>query len=169
MKPTSKEIALLIPVPLEHLIYGLAVCKQQGKVSFGSRAWEIFRKLDQLRNGEPVDVYLYATHTPGRPSFKASWHGIYLRHVEGIHGNLPEGMIFCPSSTAKYGNDNSCHWTIFWEVARLRELAPQKHIPMSRFIGWDKYWFYKTNFIPEGPMLVHHPCPLKRLSTLPAA
>ena len=39
-----QEVALLAPVPLEHLIDGLSVCDQQGKVAFGSRAWEIFRE-----------------------------------------------------------------------------------------------------------------------------
>jgi hypothetical protein len=39
----TQEVALLAPVPLEHLIDGVAVCDQQGKVAFGSRAWEIFR------------------------------------------------------------------------------------------------------------------------------
>lgn len=62
---TIKEVALLAPVPLEFLIEGIAVCDRQGKVAFGSRAWEIFRKLDELRNGQPVDVYIYASHSPG--------------------------------------------------------------------------------------------------------
>jgi hypothetical protein len=79
--PTTQEIALLAPVPLEPLNDGQAVCDLQGKVAFGSRAWEIFRKLDELRDGQPVDVYIYASHAPGRPSFKVSWHGIYLKHV----------------------------------------------------------------------------------------
>ena len=169
MKPTSQEIALLAPVPLEHLIEGFVVCKHQGKVAFSSRAWEIFRKLDRLRNGQPVDVYIYASHLPGRPSIKVSWHGIYLGHVEGIHGAHPKGMKFRPPSSANYEDDNSGHWAIFWEVARLKELAPQKHIPMGRFIGWNKSWFYKSNFVPEGPILVHHPLPLKWFPILSAA
>ena len=159
------EVALLAPGPLEHLIAGLDVCDRQSKVAFGSRAWEIFRKLDELRDGQPVDVYIYASHTPGRPTFKVSWHGIYLGHVEGIHGAHPEGMQFRPPSTAQYEDDNFGHWAVFWEVARLRKLAPHENIPTGRFYGWDKRRFYKKNFIPEGPILVHPPLPLNWFPT----
>ena len=165
--PTTQEVALLAPVPLEHLIDGQAVCDQQGKVAFGSRAWEIFRKLDELRDGQPVDVYIYASHAPGRPSFKVSWKGIYLGHVEGIHGAHPQGMLFRPPSTAQYEDDNFGHWAVFWEVAQLRKLAPEEHIPTGRFYGWDKRRLYEKNFIPEGPILVHQPLPLNWFPTLP--
>ena len=166
---TIQKVALLAPVPLEHLIDGIAVCDQQGKVAFGSRAWEIFRQLDELRDGQPVDVYICASHAPGRPSFKVSWHGIYLGHVKGIHGAHPQGMQFRPPSTAKYEDDNYGHWAFFWEVTQLWELAPQEHIPLCRFYGWDKRRFYEKNFIPEGPILVHQPLPLKWFPTLPDA
>ena len=39
---------------------GANVCREEGKVAFGSRAWEVFRELDQIRKGEPVDVLIYA-------------------------------------------------------------------------------------------------------------
>jgi hypothetical protein len=157
MISTNHEVALLAPVPHEHLVDGLVVCHQQGKVAFGSRAWEIFRKLDKIREGQPVDVYIYASHAPGGPSFKVSWHGIYLGHVEGIHGSHPQGMLFRPPSTAQYEDDNYGHWAVFWEVARLRELAPEKRISTGGFYGWDKRKLYKKNFIPEGPILVQCP------------
>jgi hypothetical protein len=166
---TNQEVALLVPVPLEHLIDGIAVCDRQGKAAFGSRAREIFRQLDKLRNGQPVEVYIYASHAPGRSSFKVSWRGIYLGYVEGIHGAHPQGMQFRPPSTAKYEDDNQGHQAVFWEVAQLWELATQEYIPTCRFYGWDKREFFEKNFIPKGPILVHHPLPLKWFPTLPDA
>lgn len=38
--------ALLAPVPHDHLLDGADVCANRGKVAFGSRAWEVIRRLD---------------------------------------------------------------------------------------------------------------------------
>jgi hypothetical protein len=164
---TIQGVALLAPVPLEHLIAGIAVCDRQGKVAFGSRASEIFRQLDKLRNGQPVEVYIYASNAPGQPSFKVSWRGIYLGYVEGRHGAHPQSMQFRPPSTAKYEDDHDGHWAVFWEVTQLWELAAPEHIPTCRFFGWDNRRFFEKNFIPKGPILVHRPLPIKWFPTLP--
>ena len=54
-------IALLAPVPLEHLKDGIGICQKEGKLAFGSRAWDTFRELDELRNSNPVPVLIYAS------------------------------------------------------------------------------------------------------------
>jgi hypothetical protein len=59
MNTAAVHIALLAPVPLQHLVSGQSVCAAEGRVAFGSRAWELFRELDSLRKGLPVDVYVY--------------------------------------------------------------------------------------------------------------
>ena len=106
MMLVSNDIALLAPVPLEHLEDGMEVCQREGRVAFGSRAWEVFRKLDELRNGLPVDVYIYASHDPGIRRLVVSWSGIYVGHVESVNGAHPEGMRFRPPSTGKSEDDN---------------------------------------------------------------
>jgi hypothetical protein len=157
MSIVSQEVALLAPVPLEHLNDGSVVCEQQGKVAFGSRSWEVFRKLDELRNGLLVDTYIYASQSPGRPSFKVSWHAVYLGHVESINGAHPKGMIFRPPSTGNYEDDNFGHWAVFWEVAQLKKIPQQEQIFTGSFYGLNKRKRYKANFIPEGPILITHP------------
>jgi hypothetical protein len=62
MTTTTATVALLAPVPLEHLVDGVEVCAREGKVAFGSRAWEVFKQLDEIRAEAPVDVYVYASH-----------------------------------------------------------------------------------------------------------
>ena len=62
MTISAKNVALLAPVPEEHLLDGVNVIHVEGRVAFGSRAWEVFRELDALRKGDPVDVYIYASH-----------------------------------------------------------------------------------------------------------
>lgn len=80
VRQVAYDLALLAPVPLVHLQDGAVVCAQESKVAFGSRAWELFRELDNLRNDSLVDVYIYASQAPGaRP--EATWHARYLGHA----------------------------------------------------------------------------------------
>jgi hypothetical protein len=74
---TASNVALLAPVPFEHLNDGQEVVQKEGKVAFGSRAWETFRELDKLRKGMPVDVYIYESHGGGHYDFKVSWRARY--------------------------------------------------------------------------------------------
>jgi len=43
-------LGLLASVPLDHLLDGLEVCQEQGKVAFGTRAWEAFRDWRRRRD-----------------------------------------------------------------------------------------------------------------------
>jgi hypothetical protein len=135
----------------------MEVCQREGRVAFGSRAWEVFRKLDELRNGLPVEVYIYASHGPGIRGIVVSWSGIYVGHVESVNGAHPEGMRFRPPSTGKYEDDNRGYWAVFWEIEELHSLDESEHIPTGRFWGFDKRKSYGGNFVPEGPILIRHP------------
>lgn len=66
MTHTAANIALLAPVPLEHLTDGQMKIMSDGKVAFGSKAFERFLKRDELRKGLPVDVYIYKSHGQGQ-------------------------------------------------------------------------------------------------------
>jgi hypothetical protein len=83
---TAAHIALLAPVPLEHLLAGQQTAKSEGKVAFGSRAWEVFRELDAHRKGMSVDVYIYASHSDGQRDFEVPWRARYYRIVEKLGG-----------------------------------------------------------------------------------
>jgi hypothetical protein len=113
--------------------------------------------LDEIRDDLPVDVYIYASHSPGPLRLEVSWHARYIGHVESIGGAHPQGMHFRPPSTAKYEDDNLGYWAVFWEVEQLRRLPLEKHIPTGEFHGLNKRQPYRRNFVPEGPTLVAHP------------
>lgn len=153
----SYDVALLAPVSLEHLEDGSEVCRKQGRVAFGSRAWEVFRKLDALRNGLPVEVFIYASHDPHVHRLAVSWKGLYVGHVESDNGAHPMGMRFRPPSTGKYHEDNHGYWAVFWEVESLRRLQEDQCIPTGRFWGLEKPKSYGRNFVPEGPILIRYP------------
>lgn len=154
---TCRTIALLAPVPLEHLIDGSLVAKEKGRVAFGSRKFDVFRKLDQERHGLPVDVYIYPSHGGGPRVFEVSWRAVYVGSVESQDGAHPAGMKYRPPSTAKYASDNLGHWAAFWEVADLQELLQAERLTVAQFTGFGKKKPYGTNFPPEGPLLVEHP------------
>jgi len=150
-------VSLLAPVPLEHLRDGFNICQSQGKVAFGSRAWEVFRELDVERSGSPVDVFIYASGDPSTEQLEVSWYGRYIGHVEGKNGAHPDGMKFRLPSTGKYPSDNKGYWAVFWEVDQLRELTQDERIPIGEFVGYKTGKSYKKTFIPEGPILVVRP------------
>ena len=57
----SYEIALLAPVP-KILLDSAIEPPWSGHVAFGSRNFEVFRKLDEMRKGAPVDTFIYESH-----------------------------------------------------------------------------------------------------------
>ena len=129
----------------------------EGRVAFGSRAWEVFRELDALRHGLPVDVYIYASHATPPGPLEVSWVGRYMGHVESVGGAHPDGMRFRPPSTLKYSSDNIGHWAVFWELESLDELPPKARLKMTDFTGYGKPKRYAQPFVPEGPILIEHP------------
>ncbi len=150
------DIALLAPVPLEHLEDGIDICRKQGKVAFGSRAWEIFRELDALRNGRPISAFIYASMSQSVGPPTVTWRAQYIGHVESKNGAHPQGMKFRPPSTAKYQSDNKGWWAIFWEVANLEPLENSEQI-LIKDLQSRSGTFYKPEFIPEGPIIIPAP------------
>ncbi len=145
-------LAILAPVPLLHLEDGEYVSTHKGKVAFGSRAWEFFRKLDEERDGLEVETFIYASHTDVR-DFSVTWHGRYVGHVEGVNGLHPKGRRYRPPSTLKW--DDEGYWAVFWEVAGLERLA--EPIPIAELHAWGTDEPYGKGFVPEGPMRVARP------------
>jgi hypothetical protein len=154
---SSERVALLAPVPLEHLIDGAQVCAHEGKVAFGSRAFETFVELDVARNSKPVDVCIYASHAHEDGPIRATWAAKYIGYVKALNGAHPDGAKYRPPSTFKYPSDNEGHWAIFWEVTDLRRLPDDEAIPVREMRGWKHKTKYKRFFVPEGPVIIEQP------------
>jgi hypothetical protein len=157
MSDLPAHVALLAPVPLEHLKSGRVTCDTQGKVAFGSRAFEALHKLTELADGVPCDALIYASdsHLTGPP--KVTWRARFIRWVEAKAGGHPEGFKYRPVSTAQYEADNYGHWYVFWEVRDLRELEPTEQILISNLKAADQKSKLAKNFIPRGPIVVEAP------------
>lgn len=132
----ASNIALLAPVPKEHLDDGAKTVVDKGKVAFGSMKWETFRDLDKLRAGMPVDVYIYESDGVGKFDSNATWRGRYIGHIESEMGAHPAGLTFRPESTAKYTADNQGHWAVFWELDSLEPVPKEEAVWVGALTGY---------------------------------
>lgn len=151
------DFAVLAPVPLEHLQSGREVAQQTGFVAFGTKKWELLRKIDDLSGGLPVPALIYPSHegVPAKESFLVCWFGWYVGHAESRGGAHPSGMKHRPPTTAQSPGDNTGHWAAFWHVEGLRELPKEKQMPIGK-IGTVKGGWRK-DAPPRGPELVALP------------
>lgn len=171
---TSQKIthafAMLAPVPEEHLLSGLEAIQaqkaqgvEQPVVAFGSMAFEIFRKADELRggpDGNAVEVLLYASHAKEQSlTPKATWRAVYTKQIPSRNGRYPKERSYERPKTALEGDKPV--WAIFWQIRDLEEL--NLPIPIGQFQGLDKKSPYPARFIPEGPLLVQYPQLPRRL------
>ncbi len=156
--PLAKEshVALLAPVPEEHLISGRQACAEHGRVAFGSRDFEVFRLLDSLVAGGGCDVLFYASWAarplPG-PAM-VTWRGRYRLHVEARPDGSPPQGIVRPSTTEKYPGDNKGHWAVYWEVSDIEQLTKDERIPISLLRGINSSKNYLKTFVPERPLII---------------
>jgi hypothetical protein len=155
--PAVHDFALLAPVPLEHLQSGKAIAATQGFVAFGTRKWELLRKLDEMRQGAPVPALIYPSHEddPAKLTYSVCWYGWYDGSAETTSGQHPLGMKHRPPTTAQYPSDNLGHWAAFWHVKGLRELPKEKHIAIGKLGTIKGGW--RKNAPPRGPELVALP------------
>ncbi len=154
--------AILAPVPERHLRSGLeAIAAQLAAdppvippvLAYGSKAFELFRKIDIERGEHSVDVFIYASHANEQTlKLRATWKASYIKHVESRRGRYPGNALHRPPSTEQ---DRQDYWAIYWLIQDLAELATP--IPVSELRGYGKKADYLTNFVPEGPLLVEHP------------
>lgn len=147
---SHSSIALLAPVPIGLLRQAGAVIDAKGKVAFGSRAWELFRSLDELRDGLPIDVFIYASKTDVLEKV-VSWRGRYLGHVEGVDGKHPAGRRYRSRLAME---DGSGWWAVFWELDNLEQIPP---ISTADLRGYGVVSNYGSSFVPEGPIIIDHP------------
>ncbi|BAY07718.1 hypothetical protein [Calothrix sp. NIES-2098] len=155
----TTSFAILAPVPEMHLLSALETMEKLDselsdetiKVAFGSMAFEVFRKADELRAGKEVEVLIYASDCIDQPlNSEASWQGLYIGHTNSRNGRYPGKSKFRPASTAT----DKPTWAIFWELQELKRLKTPIAIASLKALG--KKTNYTSRFIPEGPLLIEY-------------
>lgn len=153
----TNDFAILAPVPLEHLQSGKGIAAKEGFVAFGSRKWELFRNVDEMRGCAPVPVLIYPSYedVSVKDSFIVCWGGWYVGSEESGSGKHSLGMTHRPPTTGQYASDNQGHWAVFWHVKELFELPKDQQMPISAFQTIKGGW--RKNAPPRGPELVAAP------------
>ena len=156
-----RDFSILAPVPLEHLQSGTEIASSTGFVAFGSRMWELFRKVDELRGDARVTVLTYTSNdeVPAKDIFIVSWVGWYVGCEESGNGKHSKGMTHRPPTTGQYTSDNQGHWAVFWHVRDLRELPAAQRLPISAIQTVKGGW--RKSAPPRGPELVATPSTLE--------
>jgi hypothetical protein len=136
----------------------MEIAQSAGFVAFGTKKWELLRRIDDLRAGASVPVLMYPSHeedAPAKDSFLVCWFGWYVGHVQSRGGAHPLGMKHRPPTTSHYESDNKGYWAAFWHGEGLRELPKERQLPIGK-IGTIKGGWRK-DAPPRGPELVALP------------
>ncbi|MFD2262816.1 hypothetical protein ACFSM5_07945 [Lacibacterium aquatile] len=159
--PGSPDFSILAPVPLEHLKTGREIAITTGFVAFGSRKWDLFRKVDELRGAAPVPVLIYPSHegVSAKSNFLVSWLGWYVGCEESGSGKHSKGLTHRPPTTGQNVSDNQGHWAVFWHVSDLYELPVGQRLPISAIQTVKGGW--RKSAAPRGPELVSTPSALE--------
>jgi hypothetical protein len=157
VKTTS--FAILAAVPETHLLSALETMEKLDnelsdeiiKVAFGSMAFEVFRKTDELRGGKEVEVLIHASDSADQPlNSEVSWRGLYIGHANSRNGRYAGKSKFIPPSTTS----DKPRWAVFWEVQELTRLKTP--IAIASFKALGKKSNLVSRFIPEEPMLIEY-------------
>ena len=151
-------VALLTPVPIDHLVDGVEVCRREGKVAYGSQAWETFRRFEDL-GGVGAPVLVYASHNAEHLGPTVSWLGYYLDYVESRRGAHPDRVRFRPPSCKE--EDGTGYWAGFYELRDLAQLDPEARIDIRTLRSLEGKP-YAAGFVPEGPTIITRPAGLAR-------
>jgi hypothetical protein len=153
------DFAILAPVPKRHLLSGKAVPPSKVYVSFGSQKWELFRKVDKLRDGQDVPVLIYASHETAKAkfSFRVTWSASYVGGVEDEASKIEDAATARrPPTTYDQEGDYPNDWAVFWRVRHLKELPDKLHVQIKSLKQYkSQYWTMKNP--PLGPEIVSRP------------
>lgn len=145
-------IAMLAPVPLIHLEWALE--DKLDPVAFGSEAWDVLKQLPEDASGDDIPVLIYASMANALPY--VTWTGIFDGWLDPSKTPLDELLAMRPSSTRAPDNPEPL-WGTYWKVRDLERLPDARWVPIAKLTKRDGSGLLKSNFIPEGPILVEAP------------
>ena len=149
-------IGVLAPVPAIFMKAAQVTCAVQGRVAFGSEAWDVFSRTNKIYgSGIPVLICPTAHHgdpdhiaRPGYATFRAT----YLGTTSAQAGKHPNPAIRPAATIAGAGADT--RWSFFWEVSDLVQLEKQDHVAITSLTAEGQKKPLSNRFVLHGPMLV---------------
>lgn len=146
------DVALLTPVPAQHLASGLEVCAALGRVTFGTDAGMALATFSHTVGDSHADILFYASENPISGTPKATYRGRFVEYVGALaNGKAPSSCAqFRPPTTANDGP-----WQSFYVVRDLRRLDTP--VELNKLSKRDAKGKLKANFIPQGPVVIDTP------------
>jgi hypothetical protein len=134
------DVALLAPVPVEHLRSALEKPNPEARAVFSTNRSNTLDKLEKLLGGQRTEVYI----CDGAPKGKVTWRATFERLVD------PADTKYRPESTKTDTPSNT-----YYEVSNLRHLPESEWISVDQFCGHGKAGHYAANYRPRTPTLVN--------------
>jgi hypothetical protein len=152
MDEPNADVALLAPVPEEHLESGLKQCQAAGFVAFGTDSSMVLSELKQLVDQEhTADVLFYASQTSNSGSPKATFRARFVDYEGAVSGKAkPNWAKYRPESTV-----NDTIWSSFYLVRDIRLL--EIPIPIASLKKRGDKGKFKSTFAPRGPIIIDTP------------
>lgn len=150
-EPTA-DVALLTPVPYQHLRSGLAVCAETGRVTYGTDSGMALAEFAYaVGTDSTADILFYASETPISGFPKATYRARFVEYVGAKNGKAPgTAAAYRPPTTADDGA-----WQSFYIISDLREL--EEPIELRTLTKRNSKSKLKSNFIPLGPLVIDTP------------
>jgi hypothetical protein len=152
MAEPDADVALLTPVPEEHLISGFDVCANLGSVAFGSDSVMVLSEYAHLVVDSTAYVLFYASHSTASTTPAATYRARFVKYVGALAtGKAPPSCCDVrPPSTVTDGP-----WQSFYVVNNLCKL--DEPIPLTKLSKANVKTKLKANFVPLGPLIVATP------------
>lgn len=152
MSERPSDIALLTPVPLQHLESGLAKCRQTGLVVYGTEATIVLSDFAKsVEDGSSADIFFYASEGRAVGPPVVTYRGRFEDYRGARAGRADkEWSRHRPDSTSSDGA-----WQSFYAVSDLRKL--EEPIPISQFSKRNTATTLSRTFYPRGPIIIDAP------------
>ena len=147
------DVALLTPVPQQHLASGIEVCAALGRVTFGTDAGMALATFSHLVGKDShADILFYASENPVSGTPKATYRGRFVQYVGALANGKasPSCAAFLPPTIANDGP-----WQSFYVVSDLRRL--ETPVALKKLSKLDAKGTLRANFIPLGPVVIDTP------------
>jgi hypothetical protein len=150
-EPTA-DVALLTPVPSQHLESGLSVCTETGFVAFGTGSGMVLSEFRlAVDKGHPADTLFYASESSRVGPAAATYRGRFAGYDGAVSGRAKKHWANHRPPTTEHDGA----WQSFYLVSDLRKLdTPIVLTTLTKLGAAGKL---SKAFIPLGPLIIDTP------------
>lgn len=152
MSEPTADVALLTPVPEQHLEAGMLRCAETGFVAYGTDSGMVLSEFASLVDEEhQSDILFYASESARRGTPVATYRGRFVAYEGAVGGKAkPAWAGHRPVTTAGDGS-----WSSFYLVKDLRRLDTP--VPLTSLKKRNNKGKLAKSFIPLGPVIIDTP------------